>query len=288
MRYRITLVAAMLCAVAAGLPARAQVTSTSPPAVSPSGWSFAVTPYVWAPTTSSDINFNGPRGGTVSTNISGGIGNYLSDINFATMVGAEARYDRFSVMTDFMYFNTSLTTNVSHLSSVNLGPGPIYIPRSEQLGTGTRLAATIWSLFGGYTLLQGNLGNLDAVVGTRMLNVGATTNYLLSVDIFGPNRTLALPREGSVSIGKTDFDGVAGVTGRINIPNSRFFIPFYLDAGGGEVPFTGQVYVGVAYSIASWADVSAGYRYMTFQGNNSTGVHNFSLSGAILGANFHF
>ena len=288
MRDRIKLLAAMLCAVAAALPARAQVTSIPPAALPPSGWAFAVTPYVWLPTISSEINYNGPRGGTVTTNISAGIGDYLSDINFATMVGAEARYDRFSIMTDLIYLNTSLTTGVSHLSSVNFGPGPIYIPRSEQLGTGTRMAATIWSLAGGYTLLEGGWGNLDAVVGARMLNVGATTNYLLSADIYGPNRTLALSRGGSVSIGRTYFEGVGGVAGRIDIPNSRFFVPFYLDAGGGEVPFTGQVYAGIAYSLTNWADLSAGYRYMTFRGNGSTGVHDLSLSGAILGANFHF
>ena len=121
-----------------------------------------------------------------------------------------------------------------------------------------------------------------------MLNVGSTTNYLLSANIYGPNRTVALSQQGSLSVNKTYFDGVGGVTGRFNIPNSRFFVPFYLDAGGGEVPFTAQAYVAIAYSLTSWADVSAGYRYMTFQGNNSTGVHSLSLSGAILGADFHF
>jgi hypothetical protein len=81
-------------------PLHAQIAS-APPTARPSGWSFAVTPYAWLPTISSTFDATGPRGRTVSTSIDAGIGDYLSDINFAAMVGAAARYDRFSVMTAF-------------------------------------------------------------------------------------------------------------------------------------------------------------------------------------------
>jgi hypothetical protein len=289
MRRGLGFAAAALCAViVASLPARAQIASTPPPQGPLSGWTFAVTPYIWLPTLSADLQANGPRGGTVSTSISAGVGDYLSEINFGLMLGAMARHDRFSVMTDLIYMNASLTTSTNHLSSVNLGPGPIYIPRSQQLSTGSRLTATVWSLAGGYTLLRGDWGNLDAVVGMRMLAVGDTTNYQLSFNIFGPNRTIVLSRSGSLDIGRTYFNAIGGITGRLNIPKTRFYLPFYLDAGGGGVPLTWEAYGGVAYRAASWADISAGYRYLTFQGNGSTGVHNLSLSGAILTANFRF
>jgi hypothetical protein len=147
--------ATALCALAALSPARGQIASSPPPPDSNPGWSFAVTPYVWLPTISANLQANKPRGGTVSTTIDAGIGDYLSDVNFAMMLGGAARYDRFSVMTDLVYLNASLNSSVSHLSTVNLGPGPIDIPRSLQLDTGTRLATTIWSLAAGYTLLQG-------------------------------------------------------------------------------------------------------------------------------------
>jgi hypothetical protein len=181
-----------------------------------------------------------------------------------------------------------LTTSQSHLSSVNLGPGPIDIPRSLQLSTGTRMATTIWLLAGGYTLLQGDWGNVDAVAGLRMLAIGATTNYALTDDIRAPDGTIALSRGGSLDIGKSYFNAIGGVTGRINIPNSKFYLPFYLDAGGGALPFTWQAYGGIAYSVASWADLSVGYRYVDFQNGRSTGVRNLSLGGVILVANFRF
>ena len=252
------------------------------------GWQFAITPYAWLPMISANLQANGPRGGSVSTTISAGIGDYISDINFAAMVGGVARYDRFSVMTDLVYMNASLTSSVSHLSTINLGPGPIDIPRSQQLSTGTRLATTVWSLAGGYTLLQGDWGNVDAIAGFRMLAIGSTTNYTLSNDILAPDHTVALPRGGSLNIGQSYFNAIGGVTGRINIPNSKFYLPFYVDAGGGALPFTWQIYGGVAYSAASWADLSVGYRYLTFQNGGNTGVRNLSLGGPILAANFRF
>ena len=180
MHCRIMLACGAICALALALPARAQIASTQPAPGSQPGWSFALTPYVWLPTISADLQANGPRGGSVSTNISAGFGDYISDINFATMLGGVARYDRFSIMTDLVYMNASLTSDVSRLSTVNIGSGPIDIPRSTQVNTGTRLAATVWSLAGGYTLLQGDWGNVDVVAGLRMLSVGSTTNYTLS------------------------------------------------------------------------------------------------------------
>ena len=225
----------------------------------------------------------------MTNTISAGIGDYISQLNFGLMIGGEARYDRFSVMSDLVYANASFTTSNSHFSSVNLGSGPIDIPRSQQLSTGTRLATTIWSLAGGYTLLQGDWGNLDAVVGLRMLFLGATTNYTLSNDILLPNQTIALSRSGSLNLGVTKPEGVGGVAGRINIPNSAFCLPFYFDAGGGSVPFTWQVYAGIAWQAASYVDVSLGYRHLAFQnGSKTKGVQDLNLGGALLAGNFHF
>jgi hypothetical protein len=281
--------AAALSAAAAASSAHAQIASSPPPPPgSMPGWSFTLTPYVWLPTISTTLQANTPRGATVSTTISASVGDYISHINFGALVGGVARYDRFSVMTDLLYLNASLTTSASHLSTVNLGPGPINIPRSLQLDTGTRLGTTIWSLAGGYTLLQGRWGNLDAVAGLRMLAVNSTTNHTLSADILAPNRTIALTRGGSLDVAKSYFNGVGGVTGRINIPNSKFYLPFYLDAGGGDVPFTWEAYGAVAYSVARWADLSVGYRYLSFESDASNGVRKLSLGGVALAGNFRF
>src|SRR4051812_40800816 len=46
-----------------------------------------------------------------------------------------------------------------------------------------------------------------------------------------------------------------GWSGSINIPNSKFYLPFYFDARGGGAPFTWQIYGGLGYAAASWVDV---------------------------------
>ena len=288
MRSRIVLAAAALGALACASPARAQVASLAPPPGAPSGWTFSLAPYAWLPTLSTTYSYTGPRGGTVTTNISAGIGDYISELNFATMLGGEARYGSFSVLTDLVYTNASITTSDSHLSSVNLGSGPIYIPRAQQLSTGTRLAATIWSLAGGYTVLQGAWGNLDVLAGLRMLFLGSSSNYTLTNDILLPNRTIALSRSGSLTYSGAAPEGVGGITGRINIPGSRFYVPFYFDAGGGAVPLTWEIYTGIAYRAASWVDLSAGYRYLAFEDGGRSGIQKLDLGGAIIAADFRF
>jgi hypothetical protein len=269
--------------------ARAQVVSAPLDVQLAPAWTFAVAPYGWLPRISSTLSFTGPRGATVTSDVSVGVGDYISKLNFATFIGGEARYDRFTVMTDLIYANVSLTTNNNHLSTVNLGSGPIFIPREQQLGTGTRMSTTVWSLAGGYTLLYGDWGNIDAVAGLRMLFIGSNTDYTLTGDILLPNRTLALSRTGTLNLGVTKPEGIGGVTGRIKIPNSKVYLPFYLDAGGGAVPFTWQVYAGIAYELASWADISLGYRYLAFRGGGgNSGVQNLDLGGPLFAANFRF
>jgi hypothetical protein len=287
--FRAGLVAATFGFCAVATTAHAQVASTPATPAATAGWIFSITPYAWLPTVSTTSSFTGPRGASVTNMTNVGIGDYLSELNFALMVGGEARYDRFTIMTDLVYANASITTSHSHFSSVNLGATPISIPRELQLSTGTRLAATVWSVAGGYTLLQGDWGNLDAVAGVRTLFMGATSNYTLGADILAPDRTIALSRSGSLNLGVTKVEGIGGVTGRINIPNSSFYLPFYLDAGGGSVPFTWQVYAGVAYKATTWLDASVGYRYLAFNGGSKTsGVEKLTLGGVILAGNFHF
>ncbi len=285
--------AAALCAfVLAPLAARAQVVSLAPqPAGAPQGWTFDIAPYAWLPTVNAQLAAPTPRGGVLDASISVKPIDLVRHINFGTLVGAEARNGPFSIMTDLIYLNESLTTSNSHLSSINFGPGPIYIPRSLQLNTGTRLAATVWTAAGGYTLLDGDWGNIDALEGVQLLGINSTTNHGLRLDIYLPNRTIALARHGSVNINQTYAEGIGGLTGRVNIPGSKVFFPFYIDAGGGSLAFTWQAYAAIAYPITTWGDVSVGYRYLRFENggsSGSTGLLDTSMSGVISALNIRF
>jgi hypothetical protein len=292
MSWRIV-VSAVLTALlaAAGIStAQAQQPNSSGQQTSnPSGWTFNVAPYLWTATIDSTAQFNLPPtlGGTVSSDSSVGFGQLLSHLNFAAMVAADARYDRFSLLTDFMYLNLGGTS--SQFKTVNF-PGllPIPIDRSLQTSTGTNLNATIWTLAGGYTLLQGDWGNFDVIAGLRLLDVNARINYSLALTLTGPRGNGAtFGGIGSVSGSTTIWNGIGGFRGRIHLGDTAFFIPYYFDAGAGGSKFTWQIASGVGYHL-SWADLSLTYRYLSFEQDNSAVIQHMSIRGPLLMANFTF
>jgi hypothetical protein len=156
-----------------------------------------------------DLVYSTPRGDSVTDHFSAGINDYLSELNFAGMLGAEARYDRFSLMTDGIFTSLSLTTETNHFGQINLRSGSIDIPQAQQLGMGTRMNAGVWGLAASYTVLQGAWGNLDGLGGMRLLALGSQTNYQLSDAIRLPDQTVVLARQGSLSFGANYVDVIA-------------------------------------------------------------------------------
>ena len=101
------------------------------------------------------------------------------------MVAADAQYDRFSVLTDFMYLNVGGAA--SHIRSVNfLGLPSIPISGAVQTSVGMNLNAKIWTLAGGYTVLKGDWGNFDVIAGFRYLGIPISLDYSLGLTLTGP------------------------------------------------------------------------------------------------------
>jgi hypothetical protein len=281
-----------LLAAGASPAARAQQpTNTVAQPATPSGWSFNLAPYLWLPTINSTLSYNLPPalGGKASTDVSVGPGDYIPKLNFGAMVAADAQYDRFSILTDFMYMNLSASGGDTHIKSVNFpGLPSVPIERATQLSASLRLGATIWTTAGGYTVLQGDWGNLDAIVGIRYLGITARTDYKLSVMITGPRGNGAtFGGTGYLSGTSNIFDGIAGVRGRIRISNTGLFIPYYFDIGAGGSNLTWQIASGLGYQMGS-VGVSALYRYLSFQEPNSALVQHLSMGGPMLMVNFSF
>ena len=144
----------------------------------------------------------------------------------------------------------------------------------------------IGQLAGGYTVLEGPWGNVDVIAGFRVLGINSTLNWTLAANITAPDGTIALSRDGGGTVRASVWNGIGGIRGRVNVPNSNFFLPYYLDVGGGGVPFTWQAYAGVGYQ-AGFADLSLGYRWLAFEGHNET-VRRLALGGALFAAAFRF
>jgi hypothetical protein len=290
-RILIVVVLTAMIATAGTSGARAQQPiSFGQPAPNASGWSFDVAPYVWFANINTTMNFNLPPelgGGTAATDTSLGFGDLLSHLNFATMVTADAKYDRFSLLSDFIYMNLSAAD--SRFRSVRL-PNQLPIPISSgvEAGVSMNLTSSIWTLAGGYTLAEGNWGNFDAIVGVRYLALHATLDHSIGIAITGPRGNgVVFGRGGSVSGSDDLWNGIGGFRGRVRVGNAGLFIPYYFDIGAGGSNLTWQIASGLGYH-ARLADVSLTYRYLSFEQGSSATLQNLRVKGPMLAVTFTF
>ena len=255
----------------------------------PSGWTFNVAPYLWIATINANLNFDlpPPLVGTVSSSPSIGFGDLMSHLNFATMIAADARYDRFTLVTDFIYFNLGGTP--SQFRSISV-PGrlPVPVVAGLQTSEGMNVNATVWTLAGGYTLLDGDWGNFDVIGGFRYIEVNSRINYSLGLTVIGPaGNEATFGGIGSVASSGSVWNGIGGFRGRVRLGDSGMFIPYYFDAGAGGSKLTWQIASGLGYHTRL-ADVSLTYRYLTWQQSNSFNVRSLSINGPMLMVDFTF
>jgi hypothetical protein len=74
-----------------------------------------------------------------------------------------------------------------------------------QASAGMNLQATIWTLAGGYAVLQGDWGDFDVIAGFRYFPVNTRINYSLGLTITGPRGNGAT------------FGGIGSVSGNADI-----------------------------------------------------------------------
>jgi hypothetical protein len=291
MLSRIVMTTALTGLLAAGTTSvqAQQPTSSGQQAADPSGWTFNIAPYGWFANlnVTSNLPLSPALGGTLSTSSSVGFGELLSHLNFATMVAADAQYDRFSVLTDFMYLNVGGVA--SQIKSVNfLGLPSIPISRTVQTSVGMNQNAKIWTLAGGYTVLNGDWGNFDVIAGFRYLGIPISLDFSLALTLTGPRGNGAtFGRIGSVSGTANLWNGIGGFRGRIRLGDTGLFIPYYFDAGAGGSNLTWQIASGLGYQTG-WAGVSLTYRYLSFEQGSSAVLQHLSIKGPMIMANLTF
>jgi hypothetical protein len=253
-----------------------------------SGWSFNIAPYLWLPQINATFNYDLPPalGARLPADTSVGPGGYLPHLHFATMFAADARFDRFSILTDYIYMNLAgSSTRVKSLDFFGLPSMPI--SRTLDLGSESRLKATVWTLVGGYTVAQGDWGNFDLIGGFRFLGANPSTNYNLNLLVVGPRGNGAVfGGPGSVSASRNIWNGIGGFRGNVRLADTGLFIPYYFDIGAGGSNLTWQISSGLGYQTG-WAGVSLLYRYLSFEKGSAT-VQHLSMGGPMLMFNISF
>jgi hypothetical protein len=288
--HRFTVCAVAALAILAAAPARsADLAAPAPspvPAILP-GWSFTVTPYFWLAGLSAKVNLATPGGGTISQGLSIDPFTVLSELRFGFMSAAEADYDRFAILTDVIYSNTGAGGSVAKFGQIRNPAGDISFPTSTQLNLGVGTGMLVWTAEGGYEVAKGPWGEIKGLAGLRLLNLTNDTWYGLTANVTEPDGGIALAKNGVLSLSQTYVDGIVGVKGDLNISNTGLFIPYYLDAGTGGNEFTWQGFTGLGYRT-KYADISIGYRYLSFENSSSKAVEYLNLGGVIASASFHF
>ena len=263
------------------LPAQAQTVPRAEP-----GWQFSVSPYAWVPSIDGTLRYQLPgQSGSGSADVSKDGSGLLEALNFAAMIAAEARYQRYSVLTDFIYLD--LGGSSSKLRDVNFGGGGnAGVGANLDRGTESSLSGSLWTLMGGYTVMQGDWGHADIVGGFRLFSLNSETNIRLAGDVTAPSGSASFNRNAKLSESTTLFDGIIGMRGRLVIGDG-FYAPYAFDIGTGSSTLTWQASAGLGYQF-SWGGVALGYRHLSYEQSSKNLVQDLSFSGPFLALNFTF
>ncbi len=272
--------------------ARAQQPTSAGQATTQTGWIVNIAPYMWFPTVNLSLQYHLPStlGGRLPTNVSVGPGDLYSHIDIGAMFSADVRNGPFSVLTDFIGARFSAASSSVNIKSIDFfGRPSIPISRSLETSTGTTVKIAIWTLAGGYTVLQRDWGNVDVIAGLRYLAVNANTNYSLALTVTGPRGNGAtFGGIGGINGSQGIWNGIGGIRGRFRLGDTKLFIPYYFDIGAGGSQLTWQISSGLGYQFNKWGAASATYRYLSFNQGSSAVVDRVTLKGPILMVNFSF
>ena len=233
-------------------------------------WRFEVTPYVWSPGINSTLFYNDHYLNTATLSSS----NVLGDLKSGGMVSAEAHYDNWGVMADFVSATLQSNQTISTTLPTAQGPYP------AKFGTAATLQQTILTGAATYTVLDNKDAYLDGLVGVRSIGITATLGLVLD--------GTSLHASDAKSTSTTD--PIVGFKGRYRLADSSWYVPLYADigGGGGTTNLTWQGMIGVGKIFDKWIDVSLAYRAMYYDMNSNGLLQKTTMKGPQLAATFNF
>ena len=231
--------------------------------------SFVVTPYLWAAGLTGNVDVNNTQ--RVHTTM--GFDKVLQNLAAAAMGDGEVHYGRWGIYGNAVY------TKLVHEQSNSKGV--------DGLNLNVNSTADAWlgiyTVAGTYTAYASKSAYLDVLAGARFLNLNAKVQLDASVQ--------NTPYQGDKTYYSSlrTSDAVAGVKGRIRLGESSWYVPFYLDAGGGSsvAKLTSQQAIGIGYAFKD-ADVGLFYNniyYSLSSGNISSYIN---MTGPAVAATFRF
>jgi hypothetical protein len=260
------------CLLAIGLCGLAPVAAQAQAANDKWQWELGI--YGWFPAIGGTTSFpSGASGPSIDVSAS----DVLDALKMTFMGQAEVRKGRWGAWTDLVYADLGGTTSGSR--DFTVGGRPV----NATAGLTLDVKSTVWTLAGLYNLSSTRENTTDLLFGGRMLNLKETLNWSLS------NSIPELPtRSGEASVDGTNWDAIVGLKGRSYLGADRkWFLPYYVDVGGGQSKLTWQVNAGVGYAF-DWGAVVATWRYLDYDFKSGDALQSMSMNGVLIGVAFQF
>lgn len=248
-------------------------------------WQFQITPYVWLPTISADLNFDPPPGdGGGGPSINAGPTDWLELINGVMLINGGVRKGRFSLATDLVFL--SLESDKDRVKSV-LDDVSIPIEGELNLSTDTDFDGLAWTTAAGYSLQNTEDAMVELLLGARLLDLEIKVDWNLTADITTPGGEVILPAQGSITQDRKLWDTIVGVRGHFAIGEGNWSVPYYLDVGTGDTDLTWQAMTGLTYTYG-WGDLMLVYRHLDYSQGADDFLEELYFSGPAVGARFRF
>lgn len=223
-----------------------------------SGWTFTFAPYFWAAGLSGDV----ASFGLPAVHVDSSFSDILDYLEFGAMAIGEARYGRYSIVSDVMYSKIA---------------GSAATPRGILAEEAEVDSETFAGFLGvGYSVLEDSAGHLDLIGGIRVWSVDTTISF-----------SGGLLDGHSASDGDTWVDGMGGVRGVYSItPN--FYVTGWGLVGGGGADIDWDVAAAVGYKFNDTFSSLVGYRALGVDYSNDGFEFDVIQQGPIIGLTIHF
>ncbi len=240
-------------------------------------WKFDATLYLWAPGISGRTQFpSGSGGPSINLNAK----DVLDKLDMAFMGTLEARQGRWGALVDWVY--SDLSGDRSGTRDVTIGGAPP--GAGAALDLGLQVKTNVLTLLGTYAAIESPTNTTSVVAGTRMLKTDQTLRWTAT----GTGSVTGLSRAGVTEVSSTNWDAIVGVRGRARLePDSRWFLPYYVDVGTGASRRTWQAVLGVGYAF-DFGDVGLVWRYLDYTFKPSEALQTLTFNGVALGVTFRW
>ena len=227
---------------------------------SDSGWSIAVSPYLWA------AGVNGKTGtlpGLPAADVDQSFGDILDDLKFAGMLIVTASKDRWGVGMDTQYVKTS--------------PGVDGVPPLFDDGKMTSETSSL-SLWGDYLVFEQGRSSVKVAAGARLWSVD--TELKLSGGLLSGLK---------IKHDETWVDPIVGVIGSADASPKIFFQGWGFIGGFGAGSDTMvDLYGGVGYRFSESTSTTIGYRWLKVDYDEDDFLFDVRQAGIAAGATFRF